>query len=188
MKLNTTALQAKIVSVMTRNSHMKAVSKMLTAGFKLEKINDTHFNVLIGKETQQATLVSDRFVVISYSKPKGAKEQKIFLTKSVFATSIKAQKVIVIDLQEKTIENGDMIKGLKISEGGMAVKALMSNSSLTTVRNYINHNQLYIAQVMDKVVVADNIKEIRQVFNSQLEIFAPANIQAFTVEIETVFN
>jgi len=37
MKLNTTALQAKIVSVMTRNSHMKAVSKMLTAGFKLEK-------------------------------------------------------------------------------------------------------------------------------------------------------
>lgn len=190
-KLNSTALQAKLISVLGKNRSMKAVSKMLTKGFKLEKtdVADT-FNVVMKDEVQKAIVVADRFVVISYAKPKGAKEQVLFLNKTVAITSLKAEKAIVIDLQEKTIENADIINGFKIEDASLPVKALMSGVRMTTVRNYINHTQLYVAEVMGKVIVVDNIKEVRQALNTEIatmnEIFSPVNIEAFAVDMQAV--
>jgi hypothetical protein len=190
-KLNSTALQAKLLSVLSKNRSMKAVSKMLTKGFKLEKTADANaFNVVMKDEVQKALVVADRFVVISYAKPKGAKEQVLFLNKSVAITSLKSEKAIVIDLQEKTVENADIIAGFKIQNESLPVAALMSGVRMTTVRNYINHTQLYIAEVMGKVILADNIKEVRQVLNTEIasmnEIFSPVNMEAFAADMEAV--
>lgn len=189
--LNISALQAKIVSVMVRNRSMKAVSKMLTKGFKIVKTEqENSFSVVMKDETQSAVIINDRFVVISYAKPKGAKEQTIFLNKSLPVTSIANEKAIVIDLVEKTINNGDVISGFSIKDQSVPVQSLMANVRMTTVRNYIAHTQLYVVESFAGMAVFDNIKEVRQFINSEItainEVFSPVNMNAFKIDIEAV--
>lgn len=190
-KLNSSALQAKLVSVLVLNRSMKAVSKMLTIGFKIVKTeNENVFDVVMKNETQTATLFDNRYVVISYAKPKGAKQQVISLNQNVFINSERSVKAIVIDLEEKSINNADIISGFSSTTGSNFVKAMLGGVQMTTVRNYINHTQLYIIQVLGQIVVLDNIKAVRQVLNSEIanvnEIFSPFNMKAFVFDMEMI--
>lgn len=102
---------------------------------------------------------------------------------------MKASKVVVVDLEKRTIENGDSFVGFSLDNGGnVPVEFLLGSSlELVAVRNYINHTQLYVATLDDKVMVADNIKEIRAFINAEIKVvteaFAPREMEAFEADV-----
>lgn len=163
--LNSKAIQAKLHSIFRANAKMKAISKMLTQSFSVEKTSDKNkFSIVLKNgETEQAELFANRFLVIGYAKPKGAKNDTIFLNKTVSMTSVNARKVIVVDMDARTIENGDEFKGFAMDDKSTAVLSFIMHHdmSLITVRNYINHTQLYVARFNGQELVCDNIKEMR---------------------------
>ena len=181
----------KLRSIFTANKEMKAISKMLTQEFTLSKTDVSNVMTLNMKngESQSVTVIDNRFAVISYAKPKGAKPSTIFLNKSTPITSMKASKVVVVDLEKRTIENGDSFVGFSLDNGGnVPVEFLLGSSlELVAVRNYINHTQLYVATLDDKVMVADNIKEIRAFINAEIKVvteaFSPREMEAFEADV-----
>lgn len=189
--LNHSAMALKLRSIFTANKEMKAISKMLTQEFTLSKTDVSNVMTLNMKngESQSVTIIDNRFAVISYAKPKGAKPSTIFLNKSTPITSMKASKVVVVDLENRTIENGDSFVGFSLDNGGnVPVEFLLGSSlELVAVRNYINHTQLYVATLDDKVMVADNIKEIRAFINAEIKVvteaFAPREMEAFEADV-----
>lgn len=194
--LNHSAMSAKLRSIFTANKDMKAVSKMLTQEFTLSKTDAPNVMTLTMKngETQSVTIIDNRFAVISYAKPKGAKASTIFLNKSTPITSLKASKVVVVDLEERTVENGDSFVGFSLSNGGnVPVDFLLGSSlELVAVRNYINHTQLYVATLDNKVLVADNIKAVRAFINAEVKVvadaFAPREMEAFEADMTTALE
>lgn len=189
--LNHSAMSAKLRSIFNANKDMKAISKMLTQEFSLTKTDVPNVMNLVMKngEVQPVTIIENRFAVISYAKPKGAKPSTIFLNKSTPITSMKASKVVVVDLEKRTIENGDSFVGFSLKNGGnVPVDFLLGSSlELVAVRNYINHTQLYVATMDDKVLVADNIKEVRAFINAEVKVvteaFAPSEMTALTTDL-----
>jgi len=189
--LNHSAMALKLRSIFTANKEMKAISKMLTQEFTLSKTDVSNVMTLNMKngESQSVTVIDNRFAVISYAKPKGAKPSTIFLNKSTPITSMKASKVVVVDLEKRTIENGDSFVGFSLDNGGnVPVEFLLGSSlELVAVRNYINHTQLYVATLDDKVMVADNIKEIRAFINAEIKVvteaFSPREMEAFEADV-----
>ena len=189
--LNHSAMALKLRSIFTANKEMKAISKMLTQEFTLSKTDVPNVMTLNMKngESQSVTVIDNRFAIISYAKPKGAKPSTIFLNKSTPITSMKASKVVVVDLEKRTIENGDSFVGFSLDNGGnVPVEFLLGSSlELVAVRNYINHTQLYVATLDDKVMVADNIKEIRAFINAEIKVvieaFAPREMEAFEADV-----
>lgn len=189
--LNHSAMSAKLRSIFNANKDMKAVSKMLTQEFTLLKTEVPNVMTLTMKngETQSVTIIDNRFAVIAYAKPKGAKASTIFLNKSTPMTSMKASKVVVVDLEQRTIENGDSFVGFSLDNGGSVPVSFLLGSSLelVAVRNYINHTQLYVATLADKVLVADNIKAVRAFINAEVKVvaeaFAPSEMTALTTDL-----
>jgi hypothetical protein len=189
-------MSAKLRSIFTANKDMKAVSKMLTQEFTLSKTEVPNVMTLTMKngETQSVTIIDNRFAVISYAKPKGAKASTIFLNKSTPITSMKASKVVVVDLEERTVENGDSFVGFSLKNGGnVPVDFLLGSSlELVAVRNYINHTQLYVATLDNKVLVADNIKAVRAFINAEVKVvvdaFAPREMEAFEADLTTALE
>jgi hypothetical protein len=189
-------MSAKLRSIFTANKDMKAVSKMLTQEFTLSKTDVPNVMTLTMKngEAQSVTIIDNRFAVISYAKPKGAKASTIFLNKSTPITSLKASKVVVVDLEERTVENGDSFVGFSLSNGGnVPVDFLLGSSlELVAVRNYINHTQLYVATLDNKVLVADNIKAVRAFINAEVKVvadaFAPREMEAFEADMTTALE
>jgi hypothetical protein len=189
-------MSAKLRSIFTANKDMKAVSKMLTQEFTLSKTEVPNVMTLTMKngETQSVTIIDNRFAVISYAKPKGAKASTIFLNKSTPITSMKASKVVVVDLEERTVENGDSFVGFSLKNGGnVPVDFLLGSSlELVAVRNYINHTQLYVATLDNKVLVADNIKAVRAFINAEVKVvsdaFAPREMEAFEADMTTALE
>ncbi len=168
-KLNISALQMKVVSILRKHSDMKAVSKMLTAGVKFEKTdNDNVFDIVMKAGNEKATLVDDRFLVLTYAKPKSAKEQTLFLNKTLAMTALDVANVVVVDLENRTVENGLNMKGFALAEGSMAACAYMTGVEITAVRNYLNHTQVYFVKLDGDVEVVTNIKAARQLINSKL--------------------
>lgn len=194
--LNHSAMSAKLRSIFTANKDMKAVSKMLTQEFTLTKTDVPNVMNLVMKngESQSVTIIDNRFAVIAYAKPKGAKASTIFLNKSTPMTSMKASKVVVVDLEKRTIENGDSFVGFSLDNGGnVPVEFLLGSSlELVAVRNYINHTQLYVATLADKVLVADNIKEVRAFINAEVKVvteaFSPREMEAFEADMTTALE
>lgn len=194
--LNHSAMSAKLRSIFTANKDMKAVSKMLTQEFTLSKTDVPNVMTLTMKngEAQSVTIIDNRFAVISYAKPKGAKASTIFLNKSTPITSLKASKVVVVDLEERTVENGDSFVGFSLSNGGnVPVDFLLGSSlELVAVRNYINHTQLYVATLDNKVLVADNIKAVRAFINAEVKVvadaFSPREVEAFEADMNTALE
>ena len=189
--LNHSAMSAKLRSIFNANKDMKAISKMLTQEFSLTKTDVPNVMNLVMKngEVQPVTIIENRVAVISYAKPKGAKPSTIFLNKSTPITSMKASKVVVVDLEKRTIENGDSFVGFSLKNGGnVPVDFLLGSSlELVAVRNYINHTQLYVATLADKVLVADNIKAVRAFVNAEVKVvteaFAPSEMTALTTDL-----
>jgi hypothetical protein len=189
-------MSAKLRSIFTANKDMKAVSKMLTQEFTLSKTDVPNVMTLTMKngEAQSVTIIDNRFAVISYAKPKGAKASTIFLNKSTPITSMKASKVVVVDLEERTVENGDSFVGFSLKNGGnVPVDFLLGSSlELVAVRNYINHTQLYVATLDNKVLVADNIKAVRSFINAEVKVvsdaFAPREMEAFEADMTTALE
>lgn len=168
-KLNISALQMKAVSILRKHSDMKAVSKMLTAGVKFEKTdNDNVFDIVMKAGNEKATLVDDRFLVLTYAKPKSAKEQTLFLNKTLAMTALEVANVVVIDLENRTVENGLNMKGFALAEGSFAACAYMTGVEITAVRNYLNHTQVYFVKLDGDVEVVANIKAARQLINGKL--------------------
>lgn len=194
--LNHSAMSMKLRSIFNANKDMKAVSKMLTQEFTLAKTPDPAVMHLVMKngEVQVANIIDNRFVVISYAKPKGAKNDTIFLNKNVSITSNSASKVVVVDLQERTVENGDSFSGFTISsEESNPVKfALATALSIVAVRNYINHTQLYVVSFGEEVLIADNIKAVRATIKQELdkvsEVFSADNSQKFAQDMEAALG
>lgn len=167
--LNVSAIQMKAVSILSKHSDMKAVSKMLTSGIKFEKTDiDNVFNVIIKDGNEKAVLIDDRFLVISYNKPKKAKEQSLYLNKSVSIEALETDNVVVIDFENKTVENGLHMKGFSLSDGSVSAIAYMTGVEIIAVRNYLNHTQVYFVKLDDGFVVASNIKEARKLVNSKI--------------------
>lgn len=189
--LNHSAMSAKLRSIFNANKEMKAISKMLTQEFTLSKTEVPNVMTLTMKngETQSVKIIDNRFAVISYAKPKGAKPSTIFLNKSTPMTSMKASKVVVVDLENRTIENGDSFVGFSLDKGGNVPVSFLLGSSLelVAVRNYINHTQLYVATLDDKVLVADNIKAVRAFINAEVklvsEAFAPGEMAELITDL-----
>lgn len=189
--LNHSAMSAKLRSIFNANKEMKAISKMLTQEFTLSKTEVPNVMTLTMKngETQSVSVIDNRFAVISYAKPKGAKPSTIFLNKSTPMTSMKASKVVVVDLENRTIENGDSFVGFSLDKGGNVPVSFLLGSSLelVAVRNYINHTQLYVATLDDKVLVADNIKAVRAFINAEVklvsEAFAPGEMAELIIDL-----
>lgn len=189
--LNHSAMSAKLRSIFNANKEMKAISKMLTQEFTLSKTEVPNVMTLTMKngETQSVSIIDNRFAVISYAKPKGAKPSTIFLNKSTPMTSMKASKVVVVDLENRTIENGDSFVGFSLDKGGNVPVSFLLGSSLelVAVRNYINHTQLYVATLDDKVLVADNIKAVRAFINAEVklvsEAFAPGEMAELITDL-----
>ncbi len=104
-------------------------------------------------------------------------------------TSMKASKVVVVDLENRTIENGDSFVGFSLDKGGNVPVSFLLGSSLelVAVRNYINHTQLYVATLDDKVLVADNIKAVRAFINAEVklvsEAFAPGEMAELITDL-----
>lgn len=194
--LNHSAMSAKLRSIFNANKEMKAVSKMLTQEFTLAKTEVANVMNLVMKngETQSVTIIDNRFAVISYAKPKGAKASTIFLNKSTPITSMKASKVVVVDLENRTVENGDSFVGFSLDKGGNVPVGFLLGSSLelVAVRNYINHTQLYVATMADKVLVSDNIKAVRAFINAEVKVvadaFAPHEMEAFEADMTTALE
>jgi len=191
--LNHSAMALKLRSIFNANKEMKAVSKMLTQEFTLAKTEDPTVMSLVMKngETQAVNIIDNRFAVISYAKPKGGKNDTIFLNKTVAMTSLSANKVVVVDLLNRTVENGDLFAGFKLADGSnVAVNYLLGTAlKLVAVRNYINHTQLYVVEMGEKTVVADNIKAVRAFINGEIksleDTFSEANVKSFEVDMET---
>ncbi len=185
--LNASAIQMKAVSVMSKHNHMKAVSKMLTAGFKLEKTEvDGVFDVSMKDGNVKAVLVENRYLIVGYAKPKKAKDQVVYLNKKISLTSIDTDNVIVLDLVDKTVENGISIKGFELSEGSFAAKSYMTGLEVTTVRNYLNHTQIYFVKIDGVTHVAENIKMARSMINSKISTINLTSVGEDGEEIETV--
>lgn len=190
--LNHSALKAKLVSIFSKNSEMKAVSKMLTQNFVLEKTNvDGVLSLVMDNgESQPVRVIENRFVVIGYAKPKGAKNTTIFLNKSTPMTSLEARKVVVVDLESRTIENGDEFDGFHLdNDTNVPVNFMLAGGfKLVTVRNYISHTQLYVATLNDKMSISDNIKVMRAFVNAEIaslmEAFSPENRQKLAEDLE----
>lgn len=194
--LNHSAMALKLRSIFNANKEMKAVSKMLTQEFTLSKTDVANVMTMTMKngETQSVSIIDNRFAVISYAKPKGAKASTIFLNKSTPITSLKASKVVVVDLEKRTIENGDSFVGFSLDKGGnVPVEFLLASSlELVAVRNYINHTQLYVATLDDKVLVSDNIKAVRAFINAEVKVvsdaFSPRDVEAFEADMTTALE
>ncbi len=194
--LNHTALKAKLVSIFSAHKEMKAVSKMLTQNFSLSKTDTDGVLVmtLASGEKQDVRVVDNRFVVIGYSKPKGAKNAVIYLNKSTPIESLSARKVVVIDLEQRSIQNGDAYDGFQlVSDNNVPVNFMLASSlHMVTVRNYITHTQLYVATMNDKMSVVDNIKEVRAFINAEIdsikESFSKENVQKFEEDIELALS
>lgn len=194
--LNHSAMALKLRSIFNTNKEMKAVSKMLTQEFTLSKTDVANVMTMTMKngETQSVSIIDNRFAVISYAKPKGAKASTIFLNKSTPITSLKASKVVVVDLETRTIENGDSFVGFSLDKGGnVPVEFLLASSlELVAVRNYINHTQLYVATLDDKVLVSDNIKAVRAFINAEVKVvsdaFSPRDVEAFEADMTTALE
>lgn len=194
--LNCSAMAPKLRSIFNAHKDMKAISKMLTQEFALSKTDVPNVMTLTMKngESQSVTIIDNRFAVIAYAKPKGAKPSTIFLNKSTPMTSMKASKVVVVDLEERTIENGDSFVGFSLDNGGnVPVEFLLGSSlELVAVRNYINHKQLYVATLDDKVLVSDNIKAVRAFINAEVKVvteaFAPREMEAFEADLTTALE
>jgi hypothetical protein len=194
--LNHSALKAKLVSIFAKNSEMKAVSKMLTQNFVLEKtdVDGVLSLVMDSGETQVVRVIENRFVVIGYAKPKGAKNTTIFLNKSTPMTSLSARKVVVVDLDNRTIENGDDFDGFHLdNDNNVPVNFMLGGGlKLVTVRNYISHTQLYVATLNGKMSVTDNIKAMRAFVNAEIEnlmeTFSPENQQKLAEDLDVAMG
>lgn len=193
--LNHTAMAMKLRSIFQANSHMKAISKMLTQNFQLAKTDtkDVMNLVMDNGESQSVRVIDNRFAIISYAKPKGAKNDTIFLNKTTPMVSKKASKVVVVDLEKRTIENGDFFQGFNLEGGNVAVNYLLGTSfDLVAVRNYINHTQLYVASIGDKTLVEDNIKAVRAFVKAEIadleESFSPSAVKTFEADIEAALG
>lgn len=193
--LNHTALKAKLVSIFSANKEMKAISKMLTQNFTLVKtdIDGVLSLVMDNGESQSVKVVDNRFVVIGYAKPKGAKVSQIYLDKSTPMSSLTARKVVVVDLVERTIENGDECDGFHLdNDNNVPVNFLLATLQLVSVRNYINHTQLYVAKLGDKMTTVDNIKALRAFVKAEVAelktAFSAENIKKFEEDIESALG
>lgn len=170
--LNSKAIQAKLVSIFKSNSSMKAISKMLTQEFSVEKTDVKNVFEFVFKNgtKEEAVLFDNRYLVISYAKPKGAKNDTIFLNKTVSMTSIEAHKVIVVDMQERSIMNGDNFVGFAMNSevADTVTRTMATDMEMFAVRNYIDHTQLYITYFNNKSLITDNIKATRSFINAEI--------------------